>query len=68
MTQRKYREVTKDDIGKMIEVTDDRPTSKNVIWHSRKLRGIDSRLVFHFGTYPTERWLYARIEVTDDPT
>lgn len=65
MSQRKYREVTADDIGKMVEVTDDRPTDKDREWRSRRLRGIDTNLVFHFHTHPTERWKYARIEVQE---
>ena len=67
MSQRKYREVTEDDIGKMIEVTDERPAVEGVVWRYRKLLGIDTDSCFPFLSFPESRWKYARIEVADDP-
>jgi hypothetical protein len=68
MTQRKYREVTADDIGKMIEVNDDKPTVSDRYWYIRRLLYIKGDSAFPFVTHPGARWKYARIEVTDDPT
>lgn len=65
MTQRKYRNVTADDIGKMIEVTDERPTVEGVVWRVRKLLGIEPDSCFPFLSFPESRWKYARIEVTE---
>lgn len=65
MSERKYREVTADDIGKMIEVTYHRPTVEGVVWRVRKLLGIEPDSYFPFLTFPESRWKYARIEVTE---
>ena len=67
MTQRKYREPTEDDIGKQIEVTDDRPTVKNAGWHNRTLEKIIPQSTWPFQTCEGSRWKYARIEATNDP-
>ena len=70
MTQPKYREVTEDDIGKRIEVTDDYPDLPSPIdrrWHKRTLKRIGcTRSPFQTDTGSV--WRYARIEVTNDPT
>ena len=67
MTQRKYREVTEDDIGKMIEVTNDRSIRKGIIWHKRTLLEIIPAS-YPFRTDTGAVWRDARIEVTDGPT
>ncbi len=70
MTQRKYRDVTEDDIGERIEVTDDYPGLPSHVdrrWRKRTLQRID-RTRFQFQTDTGSVWRYARIEVTDDPT
>ena len=64
MTQRKYREVTEDDIGKQIEVTDERHAK----WHKRTLCKINPSTRFPFETKTGAVWRYARIEATNDPT
>ena len=67
MTQRKFREVTEDDIGKRIEVTDDWSISKGIVWHKRTLLKIVPAS-YPFMTDTGAVWKYARIEVADDRT
>ena len=64
MTQRKYRDVTEDDIGKRIEVTDERHAK----WHNCTLRRYRTGSKHPFQTTKGSVWRYARIEVADDPT
>ena len=66
MTQRKYRNVTEDDIGKRIEVTDDWSISKGIVWHGRTLMRIVPES-YPFMADNGGVWRYARIEVTNDP-
>jgi hypothetical protein len=63
MTQRKYREVTEADIGKMIEVADERHAK----WHKSTLQRCRTGSKYPFQTNTGSVWKYARIEVTDDP-
>ena len=62
MTQRKFREVTDDDIGKLVEVTDDWPKVSDRDWNVRTLIEVEADSGFPFVTYPGARWKYARIE------
>lgn len=64
MSERKYREVTADDIGELVEVTDHRPTLEGAVWRVRKLLGIEAGSCFPFLSFHESRWKYARIEVT----
>ena len=65
MSQRKYREVTKSDIGKRIEVTDGDPKSDDCLWLSRVLFSLNENRAFPFGTSRSGNFEYARIEVTE---
>ena len=65
MTQRKYRDVTADDIGKRIEVTDDSGPFFDANWHRRILSKINPQSKFPFETKTGSVWKYARIEVTE---
>ena len=67
MNQRKFREVTEGDIGKRIEVTDDRPTVEGIVWHKRTLLEIVPAS-HRYTTDTGSVWRYARIEATNDPT
>ena len=62
MSERKFRDVTEGDIGKQIEVTDERHAN----WHKRLLGKINPSTRFPFETKTGAVWRYARIEVTDD--
>ena len=62
MSQRKYREVTAADIGKRIEVTDERPTVEGVVWYKRTLLKIVPAQ-YPFMTDNGAVWSNARIEV-----
>lgn len=63
-----YREPTKADIGKIVEVTDFEPDTKERWWFKQRLIGIEDRDDFKFvvglsvqsGDY--DAWQYARIE------
>ena len=64
MTQRKYRDVTAGDIGKMVEVTDDDPKSDDCLWVLRVLFRFNENREFPFKTSQSGSYKYARIEVT----
>ena len=70
MSERKYREVTVDDLGKIIEATNDPPAHESRQWCSRWLWYIDRDRKHPFKVFGVvdEAFRYARIEVTDDPT
>lgn len=70
-----YREPTKADIGKIIEVTDFEPDTKERWWLKQRLIGIEDRDEFKFIASPLsdsvessiqagdyDGWQYARIE------
>ena len=65
MTQRKYRDVTADDIGKRIEVTDGDPKSDDCLWISRVLFSFDENRALPFRTNRHGKFEYARIEVKE---
>ena len=65
MTQRKYREVTEADIGKVVQVTDDSGPFFDANWHKRVLSKINRQLKFPFETKTGSVWKYARIEVAE---
>ena len=67
MTQRKYRDVTEDDIGKMIEVTDFGIQFDWRVWQERTLKKISLFSKYKFRTTSREAFKYARIEVADEP-
>ena len=66
MTQRKYREVTEADIGKRIEVSDERH-ERYAKWRKSTLLIYRTGSKYPFQTSAGSVWKYARIEVTNDP-
>lgn len=64
MSERKYREVTKSDIGKRIEVTNGDPKPDDCLWVRRVLFKINGNRELPFKTSRSGSWKYARIEVT----
>ena len=69
MTKRKFREVTEDDLGELIEATNDPPAYESRRWYSRWLWYIDREQKYPFKVFGMvdEAFRYARIEVTSDP-
>ena len=67
MTQRKYREVTADDIGKRIEVTNEPLAHNECLWVRRVLFKINGNRDYPFKTSRSGYWKHARIEATNDP-
>lgn len=65
MSERKYREVTADDIGKVVQVTDDSGPFFDANWHRRILSKINPQSKFPFETKAGSVWKYARIEVQE---
>ena len=70
MTQRKFRDVTEGDLGKIIEATNDPPAYETRQWCSRWLWYIDREQRYPFKVFGIvdEAFRYARIEATNDPT
>ncbi len=63
MSERRYREVTEGDIGKLIEVTDYGQEFKDRLWKLRRLSKVLEISSYPFSTTSGEYFKYARIEV-----
>jgi len=63
VSERKYREVTEADIGKLIEVTDYGQKFKDRLWKLRRLSKVLEISSYPFSTTSGEYFKYARIEV-----
>jgi hypothetical protein len=63
VSERKYREVTEDDIGKIIEVTDYGHQFEDRAWKEGRLSKIKKRFSYPFRTSTGEAFRFARIEV-----
>ena len=61
--ERKYREVTEGDIGKLIEVTDYGQQFEYRLWKVKQLAKIKKISQYPFRTTSREAFRYARIEV-----
>jgi hypothetical protein len=63
VSERKYREVTEGDIGKLIEVTDYGQQFKYRTWKEKRLSKVLEVSSYPFSTTSGEYFRYARIEV-----
>jgi hypothetical protein len=63
VSERRYREVTEGDIGKLIEVTDYGQEFKDRLWKLRRLSKVLEISSYPFSTTSGEYFKYARIEV-----
>ena len=62
VSERKYREVTEADIGKLIEVTDYGHQFQNRLWQAERLSKVVKISAYPFRTTSGEAFKYARIE------
>jgi hypothetical protein len=63
VSERKYREATGEDVGKIVEVTDYGQQFKDRLWKFRRLSKVLEISSYPFSTTSGEYFKYARIEV-----
>ena len=63
VSERRYREVTESDIGKLIEATDYGQQFQNRLWEAKRLSKVVKISTYPFRTTSGEAFKYARIEV-----
>jgi hypothetical protein len=63
VSERRYREVTESDIGKLIEATDYGRQFQNRLWEAKRLSKVVKISTYPFRTTSGEAFKYARIEV-----
>jgi hypothetical protein len=63
VSERRYREPTEADIGKLIEATDYGQQFQNRLWEAKRLSKVVKISTYPFRTTSGEAFKYARIEV-----